>query len=251
MYLLNILRAMNVMMSNEWHDQIINSFDFNTTSLQENTPSNHVVDSYQLPIIEDSSLYVLNTNSANTKGYIEICSYEALSNKIYLDSGGVRTIGIGMTTSEIADLYHWPWDREISTYDCVKLFVKACQKYEAAINNALKVNVTQNQFNALLSITYNIGIGGMKGSTFMKRINNGDTPQRVVEAMSWWDTDNGKVIKGLQNRRKAEGLIYLNGNYQSTGKIAYITPNPITHKPKYNYTGLDITPYFNQLENEI
>lgn len=170
------------------------------------------------------------------KGLIELASYEALAHTKYLDSGGVETIGIGMTTSEIKDLHSWPWDKSLSTKECFDQFKIAVKKYAEAVDKFLQVPIEQHKFDALVSITYNIGINGMIKSSFMKRINAKDGDKNVVKAMQMWNKDNGKVVKGLVNRRAAESDLYLNGRYRSGGKVTLIEVSPKTHKPSYKGT---------------
>lgn len=166
-------------------------------------------------------------------GTIELANYEALSHSVYLDSGGVRTIGIGMTSSEIPDLKSWPWDKTLSTEECVRMFQDGLKKYEAVVNKALKVEVLQHQFDALVSITYNIGVGGMAGSTFMKKVNSKADPESIVASMKQWNKDNGKVVRGLINRRNAEAELFLTGNYKNNGTVGLIEVDPINHHPRY------------------
>ena len=175
------------------------------------------------------------------KGLIELANYEALAHTKYIDSGGVHTIGIGMTVSEIKDLNSWDWDRKLSTQECIDLYKKALTKYENAINKVLKVEIPQHQYDVLVSITYNIGTGGMAASTFMKRINAKVSPMSIVEALKRWNQDNGKVVRGLVNRREAESKLFLSGEYQNDGTVGLIKVLP-NHKP--NYAGrLDISSY--------
>jgi lysozyme len=169
----------------------------------------------------------------SARGQIELANYEGLAQTKYIDSGGVHTIGIGMTVSEIPDLVKWSWNRALDIPECVKLFQKALVKYENAVNRSLRVPVTQAQFDALVSITYNIGTGGMAGSTFMRRLNAKANPKDVVSSMQAWCNDNGRKINGLVIRRKAEGQIFLTGRYQNDGTVALISVNS-KHKPVYN-----------------
>lgn len=168
-------------------------------------------------------------------GLIELANYEALSNTVYLDSGGVRTVGIGMTVSEIPDIRKWSWDKRLETQECVQMYQKALIKYEDAVNKAIHpgIEILQHQFDALVSITYNIGVGAMAKSTFMKRINAGESSEDVVAAMKRFNVDNGKVVQGLVNRRNAEGKIYLNGKYTHDGMVTHIEVNPNNHHPIY------------------
>ena len=90
------------------------------------------------------------------------------------------------------------------------------EKFVAAVNKAIKVPTSQNEFDALVSETYNIGITAMQDSTFIKRHNAGNKVG-CAEAMQWWDkiTVKGKkvVSKGLANRRRMEAAIYLDNIY--------------------------------------
>lgn len=167
------------------------------------------------------------------EGLIELANYEALAHTKYLDSVGVHTIGIGMTISEIPDLNSWSWTKSLSTQECVDQYRASLKQYENAVNRALKVEVTQAQYDMLVSITYNIGVNGMAGSTFMKRINAKDTPERIVSAMKAWNKANGRILKGLVNRRAAEGKVFLTGKYTNDGTIGLIVVNSTTHKPAY------------------
>lgn len=163
------------------------------------------------------------------KGYLELADREGLSQSPYLDSVGVKTVGIGMTKSDIKDLDSWSWDKELSIKECVDMYKQHVQPYANAVRKALKVPVQQHQFDALVSICYNIGIGGMQKSTFMKRINARMHSQDIVDAILMWDKP--PEIKG---RRRKEATMYQFGVYNNEdGCVDNIEVNPKTHKPKY------------------
>lgn len=166
-------------------------------------------------------------------GMAELIDYECLCLQPYLDSGGVKTVGAGSTVSDIPDLPKWSWSRSITIEEALNYFKAGLSKYEAALNKALKVNVTQNEYDALVSITYNIGTGGMQKSTFMKRLNAEASPQSVVEAMKRYKYDNGKVVQGLINRRQKEADLYMKGTYKSKGVVSLV-PVSSGHKPLYS-----------------
>ncbi len=67
----------------------------------------------------------------------------------------------------------------------------------------IRVPVSQNQFDAMVSFAYNIGRNGFAGSTALARLNSGNIAG-VPEAMSWWNKSGGRVNQGLINRRNAE-----------------------------------------------
>lgn len=166
-------------------------------------------------------------------GVAELASYEALILSPYLDSGGVKTVGIGSTSSDIKDLNLWPWDKQLSIQEAVNLYVKSLSKYVAAVNKALtRLEIPQHQFDALVSITYNIGTSGMANSTFMKYVNQGRSDKDVVGAMARWNKDNGVVVKGLVNRRAKEAVLYTSGVYNSKGMVNLVPVNT-SHRPVY------------------
>jgi len=166
-------------------------------------------------------------------GYCALANYECLCLKPYLDSGGVKTVGIGSTVSDIPDLALWDWNKEISIEEAVRLYKKGLTKYVAAVNRSLtRLEIPQTLFDALVSITYNIGTGGMAGSTFMKRVNAGESLDRIVQAMAAWNKDNGKVVQGLINRRKKEADLILKGDYGTKGLVDLVPV--INKKPAYS-----------------
>lgn len=181
----------------------------------------------------------------SNQGLAELASYEALMLFPYLDSGGVKTVGIGSTSSDIFDLANWAWDKQITIKDAVDIYRRSLIKYVAAVNNALKVPVSQHQFDAIVSFTYNVGTTGMSKSTFIKLINKGANNSQIIAALKMWNKDNGKVIKGLINRRQKEADLFTTGKYSANGHCSLIQVNPNTHKPIYSSAKqLDLTPYF-------
>lgn len=171
----------------------------------------------------------------STKGLVELASYEALILSPYLDSGGVKTVGIGSTKSDIPDLGEWSWSKEISIEEAVNLYKNGIQKYVSAVNRALtKLTIKQNQFDALVSFFFNVGTGGGTGSTAMKYVNTGRSDADVCKALKMWNKDNGHVVQGLINRRQKEADLYTNGIYNSGGMVDLVPVNPINHHPLYN-----------------
>ena len=161
----------------------------------------------------------------SVKGLVELAGHEGICLSPYLDSVGVWTIGIGATRSEIPGLNGSHQDINIS--QAIDLFKKSIVKYEDAINKALKVEISQTQFDALSSICYNIGTGGLTKSTFMKRINAKMSNNAISEAIMMWTTP-----PEITSRRKKEALLYTKGIYSNGGK-ALVFPVSSNHKPVY------------------
>lgn len=168
-------------------------------------------------------------------GIAELGDYEGLMLQPYLCTSNVKTVGFGSTISDIPDLPNWAWDKTITVAEAVQYYLKGIKKYEDAVNKALMVAVTQEQFDALVSITYNIGIGGMQKSTFMRLINQNASVDQIVAAMKKFNMGGGKVVQGLINRRNKEGKLFKEGTYSSNGYVDLIPVNTVTHRPLYKY----------------
>lgn len=130
--------------------------------------------------------------------------FESCVLKAYPDpatNGPPITIGYGHTGPEvrIGDALTIPEAEALLALDLMR--------FERGVDDMLKRDVSQNQFDALVSLAFNIGLGNLKGSTLMKRINAGED-MAAQEQFLVWNRGNGQVMKGLQRRRKAESLVF-------------------------------------------
>lgn len=82
------------------------------------------------------------------------------------------------------------------------------EKFETAINKLVKVPLTQNQFDALASFTYNLGETNLANSTLLRKLNKRDY-QGAADQFLVWNKAGGKVMKGLVRRREAERALFL------------------------------------------
>ncbi|MDO3663431.1 lysozyme [Acinetobacter higginsii] len=135
-----------------------------------------------------------------------ITSFEDLVLTAYDDGVGVWTIGFGTTV--------YPNGVKVKRGDtCTKaqamtFFQHDLRRFEAAVNQAVKVVVNQNQFDALVSLTYNIGEAAFKGSTLLKKLN-AKNYIGAADQFPQWNKGGGKVMKGLVRRRAAERELFL------------------------------------------
>ena len=187
------------------------------------------------------------------QGYCEIGMSESLALQVYLDSGDVRTVSMGLTASDIPDLNRWSFSAKMSIEEAVLRYVAAMNVYVAAVNRAItRLDIPQNQFDALVSFTYNCGIGAFNSSTLLKRVNanapvgdivlhtqRGVKPQTtlgsILEALCKDVYVKGVVVEGLINRREHEALLFRDGKYQSNGAVGVYKVDPITHRPSHDY----------------
>ena len=87
-------------------------------------------------------------------------------------------------------------------------FAHDLKRFESSVNNLVKVPLTQNQFDALVSLTYNIGSGNFASSTLLKKLNAKDY-QGAADQFPRWNKAKGKVLNGLTRRRAAERALFL------------------------------------------
>ena len=139
-------------------------------------------------------------------GIALIQEFEKCRLKAYLDGGGVWTIGWGTT--------RYPDGRRVKQGDvCTQAQADAWMRAdvastEYAVDALTADTISQKQFDALVSLTYNIGTGGYKGSTLRRRVNINPNDPRIRPALMAWHYDNGKPIFGLWRRRHKEADFY-------------------------------------------
>ncbi|MNT87817.1 Lysozyme RrrD [compost metagenome] len=82
------------------------------------------------------------------------------------------------------------------------------KKFEYAVNSAVNIPLNQNQYDALVSLTYNIGAAAFSKSTLVKKLNTGDI-LGAADQFDVWVNAGGKRMQGLVNRRAKEKLLFL------------------------------------------
>lgn len=115
-----------------------------------------------------------------------------------------ETIGWGHVIKS-TDNFNYP----ISLAVAEALLKKDVACSEEAVNKNVKVPLTQNQFDALVCLVFNIGEAGFKSSTLLKFLNQGKF-DLVPAQFTRWNQSNGKVLQGLANRRMSEVLLWQN-----------------------------------------
>lgn len=144
----------------------------------------------------------------SSRGLDFIVSFEGLLKKLpdgryiaYRCPANVATIYAGCTEGVT--------DGMIVTEDEGKaMFRRELAKHEAAVRRLVKVDLTQNQFDALVSLSFNIGSGALGKSTLLKHLNKGDYA-RAASHFHDFKKAGGKVLKGLVRRRAAEAAMFV------------------------------------------
>ena len=129
--------------------------------------------------------------------------FEGCELESYRCSANVLTIGYGTTKKVVEGM-------KISQHQAEELLMKDLEEFEEYVEDLIDVPLEQNQFDALVAWTYNLGPTNLKTSTLRKVLNKGAYDD-VAEQIKRWNKANGKVLKGLVRRRNAEAELF-NGN---------------------------------------
>ena len=126
--------------------------------------------------------------------------FESCKLTAYQDSVGVWTIGWGHTAG-VKKGDNWTQD------EADDILLNDLEKFEGYVNQYVKVPLAQNQFDALVSWTFNLGPGNLKSSTMLTKLNE-KSYDEVPSQMKRWNKAGGKVLRGLERRRNAEAAMF-------------------------------------------
>ena len=143
----------------------------------------------------------------NNSGYLLITEFEGYSSKPYLCPAKIPTIGYGNTyypdNKRVTLL-----DKEINKQQAFEMFKLIADKFASKVSNLVKTPLNQNQFNALVSLSYNIGIANFMNSTILKLVNKNHNDILIGLEFKRWNKVNKKEVAGLTRRRNYESDIY-------------------------------------------
>ncbi|EOW2960073.1 lysozyme [Escherichia coli] len=140
------------------------------------------------------------------KGIALIKQFEGCKLTAYQDSVGVWTIGYGWT--QPVDGKPIRAGMTINQETAERLLKTGLVSYESDVSRLVKVGLTQGQFDALVSFTYNLGARSLSTSTLLRKLNAGDYAGAADEFLRW-NKAGGKVLNGLTRRREAERTLFL------------------------------------------
>jgi lysozyme len=140
-------------------------------------------------------------------GYKLIQGFEGLSLVPYLCSAKVATIGWGNIFYP-SGIKVTMADKPISLATASWMFKETADKFAADVNKMIKANINQNQFNAIVSLAYNIGLAGLAKSSLLKKVNANPSDPTITNSFMIWNKAGGKVLNGLTKRRAIEAKLY-------------------------------------------
>ena len=148
-------------------------------------------------------IYIMrNDNDMKTSevGVELIKEFEGCKQVAYQDSVGVWTIGYGHTK----DVY----EGQLAIKKTIERWLQEdLEEFESYVSKLVKVELNQNQFDALVAWTYNLGPTNLKESTMLRKLNYGDY-ESVPDEMRRWNKAGGEVLNGLVRRRDAEANLF-------------------------------------------
>lgn len=134
------------------------------------------------------------------KGLDLIKKYEGCRLIAYKCPSGVYTIGYGHTSGVKKG-------QKISLKQAESFLKEDIKKFENGVKKHVSAPLNQNQFDSLVSFSFNCGLSALKGSTLLKKLNAKDYKGAAKEFLRW-NKANGVVLEGLKRRRKAEKALF-------------------------------------------
>ena len=147
-----------------------------------------------------------------------IIELEGFENKVYKDSAGLDTIGVGHLIKEsekkkgiyLNGKYIDPY-KGLTNQQVLDLLSQDLGAYKAVVSDNVKVKLVDHQWKALVSFCFNVGIGAFQNSTLLKKINEKKWKD-ITQEFARWKFSGGKLDSGLINRREKEIKMWLGIN---------------------------------------
>ena len=148
-----------------------------------------------------------NQMKLSANGFKLLGELEGIVLRPYKDSVGIPTIGIGSTSYEDGTKVKMS-DKAITKARAIQLAENVVKSFEAQVNKSIVLTMTQNQFDAMVLLCYNIGKSGFARSSVVRNFNAGNL-QKAADSFLLWNKAGGLVSKGLNNRRNIERNLFL------------------------------------------
>jgi lysozyme len=136
------------------------------------------------------------------KGIDLIKHFEGFRSTVYRCAAGIPTLGFGSTHGITMD------SPPITEEEGIELLMLDIAKFERAVERLITAPLNQNQFDALVSFSFNLGSGSLQNSTLRRRVNRSEY-ERAAEEFPRWVFAGGRKLKGLVRRRYAERELFL------------------------------------------
>ena len=149
----------------------------------------------------------MEIKTVSQKGIDFITKEEGTVLRPYFCSAKIPTIGIGSTYYENGTKVKMT-DPPITLARAQKLFRNVLKNYELAVYSVTRDDINQNQFDALVSLCFNIGVAGFKNSTVVKRVNEDPNGKLIGAAFKMWKKAGDNPTRLLSRRIRESALYY-------------------------------------------
>ena len=142
----------------------------------------------------------------NADGYALLKKFEGCVLKAYKCPAGVWTIGFGNTFYEDGTKVK---EGDVITQQRADELAKyIVEQFATSIRAMIKQPLNENQFSACVSLAYNIGTGGFKKSSVLRKVNANPNDPTIADSFRLWNKGGGVILKGLVRRRESEIELY-------------------------------------------
>lgn len=175
----------------------------------------------------------MQTSSAG-RAFIALKEGKRLS--AYQDSVGIWTIGVGHTAAAGAPAP--ARGMTITDAECDAILSRDLAAFEAGVVAAATVSLAQHEFDALVSFAFNVGLGALRGSTLLRKLNSGDRDGAAAQFGAWVKA-GGKTLPGLVSRRADEAMLFRAGVYAGVSNATAVVL-PAIDADRVTTTGLNL-----------
>jgi lysozyme len=144
--------------------------------------------------------------AVSAAGVTTLVNHEEQVNTVYLDPVKIPTVCVGHTRTVSKDMV----GQRFTDEQCEALLREDLQVAERAVKRNVTVPITQEQYDSLVSFTFNVGATNFQNSTLLKKLNAGDCTGAVKE-FGRWIYAKGVKLRGLVNRRADESRVFATG----------------------------------------
>jgi lysozyme len=150
------------------------------------------------------------------EGLALIKEFEGFRTQAYRDPVGVWTIGYGHTAMAGEPVVKS--GLVVSEAEASAILRRDVEMFSRGVRKALTRSVSDQQFSALVSFAYNVGLGALAGSSVLRAVNAGDF-EAVPRRLALWTKAGGRVLPGLVRRRAAEAALFVSGDAQEELRV--------------------------------
>ena len=135
-----------------------------------------------------------------------LAHHEGVRQKPYKCPAGLWTVGVGHLIGDGKSLPD-DWNRTFSLEEVYAILAKDVTRFERGVEKYIPIQLAQGEFDALVSFAFNLGLGTLQKSTLRQKLNRGDK-EGAIESLLKYNKAGGKILKGLDNRRKDEAALF-------------------------------------------